>query len=149
MLFSTPGVHDCRRIGPCLRQSVRENPSAQHCLLISGRILGTEGSSHLLTWASLLHSLRALCLLPSLKNQSMFPGTMMLWCWWSTLSHFPLCRRMVVYLSFQSPDPCTVLFSPFACSFQVALLRIDIKCVLGGGNSWGHVLISGCKSHVP
>lgn len=55
----------------------------------------------------------------------------MLWCWWSTLSHFPLCQRMMVYPSFQFPDPCIVLSSPsFACSSQVPPLRIDINVCL-------------------
>lgn len=139
--------------GLCLRQSVKDNPSAQHCLLNSGRILGIEGSSHLLTWASLLQSLRALHLLPSLKNQSVSKHLRCAvltcrdcWPWVTSL----LSKRSWLCPSSQSPDPCPVLFSPlFACSSQTAPLRIDLKNVLGGGNSWGHVLISGCKSHVP
>lgn len=139
---------------PCLRHLVEDNPSAQYCLLNSGRILGIEGFSHVLTWASPLQSSRALHLLPSLKNRSVFQTS-------------AVCCTLLSWLLMEYPESLSsfledhglsiisgtwsVLFSPsFPCRSQEAPLRTDLKLdlvvvVILEALSW----YPGAPSHVP
>lgn len=116
---------------PCLRHCMEDNPSAQHHLLSSGRILGIEDFSHVLTWASSLPSSRVLHLLPSLKNQSVFQASPVLTADGVSWVTFLISGGLwfVHHLSFQTPA-LSCFIPSFPCTSQEAPLRTDLKLCL-------------------
>lgn len=141
---------------PCLRHCIEDNPSAQHCLLSSGRILGIEGFSYVLTWASPLLSSRALHLLPSLKNQTVFQAS-------------AVCCDLLSWLLMEYPESLSSFLKDHGLSiisvsrhlhspaFPFISMQLSgstfenrFKTLLGAaGNSWAPVVIPRCRSRVP